>query len=86
MQKWQLWTITPKMATEIWNAQSPQRRELLFYHPERADELARIMQEGRWQTRPYGIVFREDGSLEDGQHRLNAIRISGVTVRMWVYC
>ena len=42
------------------------------------------MLSGDWSLTHQGIAFYDDGSLADGQHRLNAIVSSGVTVKMQV--
>jgi hypothetical protein len=49
------------------------------------DRFARDMQAGRWQLTHQGIAFDIDGVLIDGQHRLWAIVLSAVTVRMRVF-
>jgi hypothetical protein len=49
------------------------------------DRFARDMQAGRWQLTHQGIAFDPDHVLIDGQHRLWAVVISGVTVRMRVF-
>lgn len=45
---------------------------------------ARTMAAKRWGESPHPIVFNGDGSLIDGQHRLAAVVLSGVTIPMWV--
>ena len=42
---------------------------------------AEDMKAGLWQLNGEPIVFDEDGFLKDGQHRLAAILMSGVTIR-----
>lgn len=42
------------------------------------------MKNGRWQLNGEPIVFAEDGTLKDGQHRLAAIVESGKTIQMAV--
>lgn len=42
---------------------------------------AEDMKNGLWQLNGEPIVFDEDGFLKDGQHRLAAIIMSGVTIR-----
>jgi hypothetical protein len=82
---WTFETITPELARQIWDAQSPTRREAMYFHRERAEELAALMSNGHWQVRPIGLIFREDGSLQDGQHRIKAIILSRLTIRIWVW-
>jgi hypothetical protein len=45
---------------------------------------ARDMASDNWDTTHQGIAFDRKGNLMDGQHRLHAIILSGVTVRMHV--
>jgi hypothetical protein len=55
--------------------------------PMREDDIrayARDMATGNWFTTHQGIAFDENDNLIDGQHRLRAIILSGVTVRMMV--
>lgn len=49
------------------------------------DRFARDMQADRWRETHQGIAFDANGVLIDGQHRLWAIVLSGVTVRMRVF-
>jgi hypothetical protein len=46
------------------------------------ETYARDMREGRWNFTSDTIKFDEDGNLIDGQHRLRAIMLSGVTGRI----
>lgn len=48
------------------------------------DRYARAMTEGRWLVTPQGVSFDRDGHLLDGQHRLAAVMVSGVTVEMFI--
>lgn len=73
--------VTPEQAAE-WLAQRNTRNRP---KNERAIiALAKDITEGRWITSHQGIAFGEDGSLLDGQHRLSAIVLSGVAVRVMV--
>lgn len=45
----------------------------------KVDEYAAAMTLGRWHSTGQGIIFLDDGSLGDGQHRLLAIVQSGLT-------
>lgn len=49
------------------------------------DTYATAMRRGEWKLSPQGIAFDEDGNLQDGQHRLEAVKLSGVTVKMVVW-
>lgn len=50
----------------------------------KVQEYADDMANGRWENNGETIVFRKDGTLADGQHRLMAIVESGATVEMLV--
>lgn len=44
-------------------------------------ELAELMRAGRWDANTHqGLAFTPEGVLNDGQHRLNAVVQSGVTI------
>lgn len=45
---------------------------------------ARMMKKGEWPLTHQGIAFDEDGNLLDGQHRLYAIILAGVSVNIFV--
>ncbi len=69
----------PKAQT--WLQKGGKNRSLNIKHVKR---LAVLMQEGRWVLNGQTISFSADGKLLDGQHRLNAVIESGVTVPMSV--
>lgn len=48
------------------------------------DSIARDITSGNWIVSHQGIAIDKEGNLLDGQHRLNAIIKSGLTVRMAV--
>ena len=73
-------SITPDMAT-AWLAKNNHNRNL---SASLVAKYARSMLSGDWSLTHQGIAFYDDGSLADGQHRLNAIASSGVTVKMQV--
>lgn len=50
----------------------------------RVNFYARTMKNGAWMFTHQGIAFSEDGLGIDLQHRLHAVILSGVTVRMMV--
>lgn len=54
------------------------------YRPHHAADLAREMTNGRWTYNNDAIAFGADGRLLNGQHRLNAIILSGKTLEMLV--
>lgn len=47
-------------------------------------QYARDMMSGSWRLTHQGIAFAHDGTLLDGQHRLEAIVASGMAIRMMV--
>ncbi len=47
-------------------------------------ELASIMEAGAWEVNGETIKFAEDGFLEDGQHRMEAVVMADVTIQSWV--
>lgn len=72
--------ITPQLA-KLWLEKNTSNRPIsentvTFY----ANEMSR----GRWHETNQGIGFFKDGTLADGQHRLNAVIVSGMTVKMQV--
>lgn len=72
--------VTPELA-EKWLAKNTHNRNLR----ERQSILyATDMVNGDWRWTGEGIKFGKSGRLLDGQHRLHAIVLSGVTVRMLV--
>lgn len=75
-------TVTPAMA-EAWLASAaglPQRH----LTPGRVRQFASAMTRGQWRVTHQGIAIDPDGVLIDGQHRLSAVVLSGVTVQMMV--
>lgn len=65
--------VTPKQA-QRWLGQNDSNRHLRTKLVER---YARDIEEGRWTYNPDGIAIREDGELQNGQHRLSAIVQAG---------
>jgi ParB-like chromosome segregation protein Spo0J len=43
-------------------------------------ELMAILRRGEWRSHASPIVIRHDGTIQDGHHRLTAIRDTGQTV------
>jgi hypothetical protein len=72
--------IGPEKAKKILEANTCNRN----VRQSKVDEYAAAMTLGRWHSTGQGIVFLDDGSLGDGQHRLYAIIQSGVTLDMIV--
>lgn len=72
--------ITPDLA-EKWLGQNTHNRNL---REKAVIAYARDMEAGNWAENGESIKFSKDGTLLDGQHRLQAIALSGVTVKMLV--
>ena len=70
--------ITPEIAREYLKRNVKNRR----LKPGRVADYASDMKNGRWQITPQGISFHENGTLGDGQHRLEAIIKSDTPVLM----
>lgn len=73
--------VTPDIARSFLTKNTANYR---VYRPRIAQKYADDMINGRWKTNGESICFNEKGQLVDGQHRLNAIIMSGVTVQMVV--
>jgi len=71
-------TITPSMAKKMLELNTCNRK----IRQGKINEYANEMSAGRWMLTGQGIIFLDDGSLGDGQHRLHAIVQSGVTVQI----
>lgn len=77
--------ITPEIAAEfLTHNRQDGRHENRRMRRKKVAMYADDMKHGRWQTTSQGIAFYENGDLADGQHRLEAIIESGVTVTMIV--
>lgn len=72
--------VTPKLAAEYLK-KNTQNRPVNNMHVSR---LAADMTAGEWQVNGEAIIFADDGTLLDGQHRLEAVVLSGATVPMSV--
>ena len=73
--------ITPEVASlllESNNGNRKLRRQTVCYY---ADE----MKKGNWQLTHQGIAISTEGRLLDGQHRLSAVVLSGVSIQMMVF-
>lgn len=77
--KWE--DISPKKAKE-YLAKNIRNRHI---RQNAVIEYAIDMQNGKWRETPEGIVFDMNDHLIDGQHRLEAIVLADVTVRMFVW-
>ena len=72
--------ITPQTAA-LWLGRNTANRNM---RRTTAESYARDMESGDWQENGDAICFAEDGTLLDGQHRLNAVVIAGIPVLMLV--
>ncbi len=80
-------TVTPKMAfrwLEEYNELDPGKRINRKLSPDTIAAYARDMVNGRWQESNDAICFDTNGHLINGQHRLNAICLADVSVKMIV--
>lgn len=88
-----------KITTEQENITPKQAEEILARHYERIAsgefkqrpvfrsiilKYAADMKADHWDVTPEPIIFDENGNLSDGQHRLEAVRLSGKTVEFTV--
>jgi hypothetical protein len=74
--------VTPAIADAWLSGCNTHNRKLVDAHVER---LMREMKAGRWRLTHQGIAFSSNRVLLDGQHRLWAVSLSGVTVPMRVF-
>jgi hypothetical protein len=74
--------MTPRKAEEILTAAQADRQRPLT--PARVRSLAQAITDGQWRLTHQGIAFSVSGKLIDGQHRLAAISLAGVTVPVMV--
>lgn len=73
-------TITPDLAAQYLQKNIINRQLRKMY----VESLAGDMKRGDFILSHQGIAFDVNGRLIDGQHRLNAVVMSGVSVPMWV--
>lgn len=74
-------TVTPNMARQWLDRRDPLNR-MISSQTVRA--IADEMLAGRWRVTHQTIAFDKEGKLFDGQHRLSAIVLADVSVRMYV--
>lgn len=72
--------ITPEMAEAMltYNSQNRPMSEATVLR------YAQAMADGKWKRTHDPIKFADNGMINDGQHRLKAISLAGVTIRMHV--
>lgn len=73
-------SITPALATELLKGNT-RNRSLV---QSRVLAMAEDMAAGRWRATHQGVAVATDGTLLDGQHRLNAVLLADMTVPMLV--
>jgi hypothetical protein len=73
-------SITPEIAREYLQHNYGNRR----LRPRLVAMFAREIKMGRWRMNGQGIIFAQSGRLFDGQHRLEAVILAGMPVRMSV--
>lgn len=74
-------TVTPKKAEQWLNTVNTNNRKL---RPGVVEKYAEDMKSGNWLRNPQPIMFYEDESLADGQHRLWAVVESQISVRFYI--
>ncbi len=72
--------ITPTIAAKYLELMVPNRK----LKPATVHSYVNDMANGRWIITPQGIAFNTDGELFDGQHRMEAVKESGLTIPMLV--
>jgi hypothetical protein len=75
-------TVTPKLAGE-WMESNEKNRHI---RDRLVVKYARDMSAGNWSLTGEAIKFDTEGCLVDGQHRLLAVILSGVSLQMLVVC
>ena len=78
--QYQVMTVTPELV-EKWLDQNTHNRPI---REKAVMAYARDMVARNWAENGEAIKFAKDGTLLDGQHRLHAVALSGVSVRMLV--
>lgn len=72
--------LTPELA-EKWLGHNVGNRNL---RRQKVQQYARDMREGNWHTSGQAVQFDWNGRLVDGQHRLEAVIESGITIEVLV--
>lgn len=74
-------TFSPEKAQRILDTKNPMNRSISAGHVAR---MADDMRNGRWDANGETIKFDSEGNLLDGQHRLQAIAMSGTSQKLLV--
>lgn len=78
----QLLTVTPAQAAEWLRDKAEWQRST---SSRRVEQLAKKMRKGDWKLTPTAAIgISKDGKVVDGQHRLQAVVSSGISLQMWV--
>lgn len=78
VSEWEL--ITPKLAEEYLARNTGNR----LLRQTTVNSYVHAMKKGQWKNTHQGIAFYKTGELADGQHRLEAVRQSGISAWMLV--
>lgn len=78
--KTEIMDITPAMAMRILEKNTRNRRK----SANAVKRYAELMKKGKWQLNGDAIRIADDGTLLDGQHRLQAVLETGLTVPMMI--
>lgn len=70
--------VSPVIAQALLDRNTRNRKK----RPQDVEEWSGEMAGGRWRITHQGIAIAKDGVILDGQHRLDSVVTSGVTVRM----
>lgn len=74
--------ITPEVAASILEKSNTKNRRMRGWW---AAAIAAAIRRGEWIVTHQGIAFDSDGNLIDGQHRLKAVVMAGIAVKMFVF-
>jgi len=75
---WDIVNVTPEMAAEILENNPINRRVM----KSKVSGYVQQMKNGDWKTNGETIIMDNHGALLNGQHRLHAVMVSGVSVEM----
>lgn len=73
--------VTPELARK-WLGWNVNNRDVI---QSEVDEITELMKQGNWKEPDETIDFLHNGILVNGQHRLNAVIQSGVSIEMKVH-
>lgn len=76
----ELWDVTPQVA-EAWLQMARPNRKLV---PARVKHYSRLMASGQWRVNGEPLIFNHRGQLMNGTHRLHALGVASLTIRMLV--